>query len=807
MIESAHRWCLVAAVTATMAPTVIPTPAYAQPSAYGLVTHDLDAPRADKLAALGAGFARVSVRWWQVEPQPDTFDWSALDEYVWAQAAPRGIRLFLSLGEPPAWAGGGPDHRGAPADLGRWRRFVRAVVDRYKGYVKHWGVWNEPDSPLFLDGRDAYRAIAQEARRAIKQADAEAFVLGPEVSEGALDDGWFAETMSEWGFETFDIVTVHVYSTRLADKMDRLVFPWTFGKDVWLTEIGRTATPGNIISEELQRIYYRTALQTFEARRWWWTKIFFYDIWNWDGQSRFGITGPEWAETRAFSAYRSWIAGASPVTASTDSDEDGLPDVWEGALGFDPTSDQGLDGWQADPDGDGLSNLDEFRLGSHPRGHVTRYLAEGASTPFLRTSLALLNLHPTAAGHVLLRYLSRDGRTTSRTVRIPPFARATIDAAAHLDPVTPAFATVVESDVPLVVDRTMRWGSTRGGAHSETALVAPSTEWFLAEGATHSGFQLFYLLQNPTDRPAAVEVTYLRPAPAPPLLLAYVVHPRSRLSVWVNQEHLGLTATDVSAAIVSDTPIVVERAMYRSTDGVSLGAGHASAGVTQARTRWFLAEGATGPFFDLFVLVANPDDRAAFVRATYLLPDGRTISRMHTVAARSRLTIWVDHDDPALDDTAVSTVVESLNGVPLVVERAMWWPGPTPDQWYEAHNSPGAVDVGTVWATAEGEQGGDERWETFVLIANTGDRPGRASVTLHFGTGATVRRTLDLAAHSRTNVMVSALFPEAAGRRFGVTVESLSPDPQPLIVERASYSSAGGVFWGRGTSAGATRLR
>ena len=50
----------------------------------------------------------------------------------------------------------------------------------------------------------------------------------------------------------------------------------------------------------------------------------------------------------------------------------------------------------------------------------------------------------------------------------------------------------------------------------------------------------------------------------------------------------------------------------RARDVPELGAGrlstpgHESAGVTTPSTQWFLAEGATGDFFDLFVLIANP---------------------------------------------------------------------------------------------------------------------------------------------------------------------------------------------------------
>jgi hypothetical protein len=780
----------------------------AQPSAYGMVTHDLDADRARKMSELGAGFARVSVRWWQVEPSPGQFEWGALDHYVREQAAPRGIRLFLSLGEPPEWAGGGADHNRAPDDLDRWFRFVHAVVDRYKDDVQHWGVWNEPDSALFLDGRDAYRDLAREARRAIKTADPSGLVLGPEISEGALDDGWFAEIMTAWGFETFDIVTVHVYSTRVADKMDRLVFPWTFGKEVWLTEAGRSTSPNNTIGEELQRLYYWNALGAFESRRWWWTKIFFYDLYNWDGQSRFGIVRPDWTNTRAFSSLRDWIADTRSFDLETDTDGDALPDAWEGPLGFSITSSSGADGAGGDPDGDGLTNLEEYRRGTHPRGTMTRYLAEGSSTSFFDTSIEILNLDATSPARVLLRSLASDGRPAStRVVRVPASGRATVQAADLVGRDAPAFATVVESDMPIVVDRTMRWGGAAGGAHAETALASPATEWFLAEGATHSGFSLFYLLQNPADEPTQVQVMYLRPAPAAPLVRTYVLDAHSRLNIWVNHEDPALAATDLSASIRADRPIIVERAMYLGSAAFPLGAGHASAGVTSARTQWFLAEGATGTFFDLFLLIANPSELAADVRTTYLLPDGRTVVRTYRVEGRSRFTAWVDHEDPALADSAVSAIVESLAGVPIVVERAMWWPGPSPANWREAHNSTGMTETGIAWALAGGEQGGDDAWETFVLIANTGDRAGRANVTLHFENGATVTRPFDLEASSRTNVMIAAAFPEAEGRRFGVVVESLGPDPQPIVVERASYASPDGEWWRRGTNARATRLR
>jgi hypothetical protein len=138
----------------------------------------------------------------------------------------------------------------------------------------------------------------------------------------------------------------------------------------------------------------------------------------------------------------------------------------------------------------------------------------------------------------------------------------------------------------------------------------------------------------------------------------------------------------------------------------------------------------------------------------------------------------------------------------------MWWPGPqvTPNYWTEAHNSAGATQTGTRWALAEGELGGPDSAQTYILIANTSTSGGQARVTLYFEDGANATRVFDLLPRSRRTVGIGSDFPEAAGRRFGALVESLGDSPAAIVVERAMYTSPGGVFWAAGTNALATRL-
>jgi hypothetical protein len=504
------------------------------------------------------------------------------------------------------------------------------------------------------------------------------------------------------------------------------------------------------------------------------------------------------------------VEPALAVPDSADPDGDGLPTAWELQFGLDPSSAEGLQGADGDPDGDGMTNAQEAAAVTHPRGLFRRFLAEGAVNEFFDVRLALLNVGPLPA-HVQLRFLQPDGMVVTRIEKLPPGRRRTLGRAELQALRSPDFSTVLEADQRVVLDRTMSWGGGYG-SHAETALVSPSTTWYLAEGATGIDFQLFYLLQNPNSTPVTATVRYLLPDGQPPIQRPYALPPNSRTTIHVNNEDPGLAATDVSAEVTGTQPIIVERAMYLNRPGQPFAAGHGSAGVTAPALEWFLAEGATGPFFDLFVLIANPNPTPAEVTADYLLLGGGVHTKGYTIPANGRFTIYVDREEIPVGSgqrplvaQSLSTVVRATNGVPVIVERAMWWPGPevSANVWYEAHNSPGATTTGTKWALAEGEVGGSAGMQTFVLLANTSATAGSARVTLHFEDGTTAERSYTLPANSRTNVAVASDFPEAVNRRFGAIIESLGATPAPIVVERAMYFGEG---WTAGTSALATKL-
>ena len=203
--------------------------------------------------------------------------------------------------------------------------------------------------------------------------------------------------------------------------------------------------------------------------------------------------------------------------------------------------------------------------------------------------------------------------------------------------------------------------------------------------------------------------------------------------------------------------------MYLRTAAAAFAAGHGSAGVTAPATRWFLAEGATGPFFDVFILIGNPTNDRATVEAQFLLIGGGVITETYD-RGQQPLQHLVDNDVRRAGQRGVSTTrdVDQQRADRRRAHDVV--AGSVAGAWHEAHNASRNADRHR-WALAEGEQGGPRNAETYILIANTSDFAGQARVRLLFEDGSTAERIYGMAANSRTNAQIGVDFPEAAGKR------------------------------------------
>jgi hypothetical protein len=144
----------------------------------------------------------------------------------------------------------------------------------------------------------------------------------------------------------------------------------------------------------------------------------------------------------------------------------------------------------------------------------------------------------------------------------------------------------------------------------------------------------------------------------------------------VDGEDPTLADTAVSTTVVSDLPVVSERAMYWAGTAATWFEAHNSFGLTTTSTRWALAEGRVGqaPEFETYVLVANPTASSATVRATFLRANGQApVVKTWDVLPTSRFNIWVNAMVPELADEDFGVLIEVLNGVNVAVERALYW--------------------------------------------------------------------------------------------------------------------------------------
>lgn len=202
-----------------------------------------------KLAPLGPRVIRETFRWHLIEPKKGRFEWKGTDALV-ENLEGSNLEILAILMAAPEWAGGSDMKTGShpPDSPDDYARFVDAVVKRYKGRIKYYELWNEPNIARFWGGKRAepkdFIALLRAGYRAGKKADPQAvFVMGG-VTKLSQDQAFMKDVIRMGGLDACDAVGVHLYPEnldRFRSIMTHLVSSLQkagCSKPVWVTETG-----------------------------------------------------------------------------------------------------------------------------------------------------------------------------------------------------------------------------------------------------------------------------------------------------------------------------------------------------------------------------------------------------------------------------------------------------------------------------------------------------------------------------------------------------------------------------------------
>jgi hypothetical protein len=136
------------------------------------------------------------------------------------------------------------------------------------------------------------------------------------------------------------------------------------------------------------------------------------------------------------------------VAPAKDDDADGMPDRWEETYlsSGDPTGTAP----HADPDGDGISNVDEYRRGTNPRARYFGYFAEASSgdRPPAFIQCFVVGALADQYGAAWLTLIGDEGRRVTASFGFGGGSGASCPLAQDSHPAVRVVAAILEADTP-----------------------------------------------------------------------------------------------------------------------------------------------------------------------------------------------------------------------------------------------------------------------------------------------------------------------------------------------------------------------
>src|SRR3989338_3838758 len=124
----------------------------------------------------GVGFVRLDFLWNDIEPAYGEFDFQKYDKLVDLLVS-HDIKILGLLSYNASWAA---SQWNSPPNKTFFVEYAKNVVRRYKGKVKYWEIWNEPDDPQYWSPQDdmkSYTALLKIIYPALKREDPSCVVV------------------------------------------------------------------------------------------------------------------------------------------------------------------------------------------------------------------------------------------------------------------------------------------------------------------------------------------------------------------------------------------------------------------------------------------------------------------------------------------------------------------------------------------------------------------------------------------------------------------------------------------------------
>lgn len=199
----------------------------------------------------GVKWTREEFNYSMIEKEPGAYDFSFFDRIV-ETATRHGISIYGLLGYWSPFIEQPYSEEGIAA----YCDYARATVRHFKGRIRHWEIYNEPNIFFWNGPKELYPELVRRAGSVIKEEDPDACVLA--ISTAGIDRA-FIRKVVETG-APFDALTVHPYREELLESkfIRELRGAATLAgeRPVWITEMGWSTqvNGGNSEREQAQML-------------------------------------------------------------------------------------------------------------------------------------------------------------------------------------------------------------------------------------------------------------------------------------------------------------------------------------------------------------------------------------------------------------------------------------------------------------------------------------------------------------------------------------------------------------------------